>query len=381
MTLHTLQIGMEWFSELPGGLNRVYAQLLSQLDAQGVESYGLVVGSPDVERVSGGLARAFAPINAPLLSRLRALRTAARPWLRAHGGDSPVVSHFALHGFPLLGLLGARPFLVHFQGPWGEESRMEGASRIAAFAKEQVERRVYDRADAAIVLSTAFRDLLASRFHMPRERIHVIPGGVDAARFASTRSRADCRDELGWPVDRPIVLCVRRLVHRVGLDVLIDAAVDLRRRVPDALVLIVGTGPLRADLVARIAWRDLGDHVKLIGFLPDPSLPTAYRAADLSVVPSIALEGFGLITVESLASGTPCIVTPVGGLTDIMQPFAPELVTASLSPIDLADAIATALRGERSLPSPEQCAAYAREHFDWPVIASRVRTVYAQAVS
>ncbi|HEX9483055.1 MAG TPA: hypothetical protein VF929_00685, partial [Gemmatimonadaceae bacterium] len=60
MTLETLQIGMEWFSERPGGLNRVYAHLLAELDQQGVKSEGLVSGSPDVERISRGLARAFA---------------------------------------------------------------------------------------------------------------------------------------------------------------------------------------------------------------------------------------------------------------------------------------------------------------------------------
>ena len=205
MTLRTLQVGMEWFSELPGGLNRVYANLLAELSAQGVESLGLVAGSADVERASGGLARSFAPIAAPLLTRLRALRHEARPWLRDHGNDAPVVSHFALYALPLLDLIGHRPLVVHFQGPWGEESRLEGGSHVAAFAKEQIERRVYRRATAAIVLSNAFADILASRFVVRRERIHVIPGGVDAARFATSRTRARHRPSPppGQAIPRP----------------------------------------------------------------------------------------------------------------------------------------------------------------------------------
>jgi glycosyltransferase involved in cell wall biosynthesis len=380
MTLRTLQIGMEWFSERPGGLNRVYANLLTQLAQSGVDSRGLVAGSRHVEQLSAGLAHAFAESDAPLLSRMRGLRGAALPWLRAHR-DAVIVSHFALHALPLLDKLdgGGHPFVVHFQGPWGAESRLERASRLSSYAKEVVERQVYQRAGAVIVLSGAFADILESRFGVERERIHVIPGGVESARFSQTRTKQECRAELGWPSDRPIVLCVRRLVRRVGLDALIATASDIRRRVPDALILIAGAGPMRAELEAQIAAHQLEDSVRLVGFLPDEQLPLAYRAADLTVVPSIALEGFGLITVESLASGTPCIVTPTGGLSEIITPFAPQLVTASVSAADIGDTLSGALRGEIPVPSAEECATYARAHFDWAIVAQRVRAVYEGA--
>lgn len=380
MTLRTLQIGMEWFGEQPGGLNRVYAHLLVQLAAMDVESYGLVAGSPNVERESGGLAHAFAGSDAPLPSRLRGLRGAALPWLRAHD-DAVIVSHFALHALPLLDKLDEYPFVVHFQGPWGGESRLEGASRLSSLAKETVERLVYRRAGAAIALSGAFAEILHSRFGVQRERIHVIPGGVESARFAQTRAQHECRAELGWPSDRPVVLCVRRLVRRVGLDALVEAAADVRRRVPDVLILIAGAGPMRAELEAQISLRQLSDTVRLLGFLPDDQLPIAYRAADLTVVPSMALEGFGLITVESLAAGTPCIVTPVGGLSEIIAPFAPQLVTKSVSVADIADTLSRALRHEIPVPSAEECASYARSRFDWSVVAQRVRAVYEGAAA
>jgi glycosyltransferase involved in cell wall biosynthesis len=168
-------------------------------------------------------------------------------------------------------------------------------------------------------------------------------------------------------------------VRRVGLDALIDASVELRRRVPEALVLIAGAGPIGAELESRIASLGVGDTVRLIGFVPDELLPLAYRAADLSVVPTSTLEGFGLITVESLAAGTPCVVTPVGGLTDVVAPFAPQLVTASPSATEIGNTLADALLGVIPLPSAERCTAYARTNFDWPVVAERVRRVYEQA--
>ena len=376
MTLQTLQIGMEWFAEHPGGLNRVYGHLLSELAAQGVESFGLVAGTPNVEHDSAGLARAFAPVGAPVWTRLRRLRAAALPWLNAHGRDGVVASHFAMHALPLLDRLRDRPFVVHFQGPWGEESRVEGGSASSVAVRTFLERQVYRRADAAIVLSDAFADILASRFGIPRERIHVIPGGVEASRFAGMRSADSCRLELGWPTDRPIVLCVRRLVRRVGLDALLEAMVEVRQRVPDVLLLIAGTGPLRQEMELRIASLGLADSVRLLGFVPEDRLPSAYRAADLTIVPSLALEGFGLITVESLAAGTPCIVTPVGGLTEIVVRFAPQLVTASPRAADIGEVLATALLGQRPVPTAEACAEYAKANFDWPIIATRVRHVY-----
>ena len=377
-TLQTLQIGMEWFGEQAGGLNRVYRHLVHELACSGAEVHGLVAGSPDVARDSDGRVHAFAPASASLLSRMGALRSAAAAWLRERP-DAVIAAHFALNALPVLRHVDRHPLVVHFQGPWGEESRVEGAGPLAVAAKRWVERTVYARASHAIVLSAAFRDLLAERFGVPLERIRVVPGGVDVDRFAIAASRAECRRALGWPADRPIVLCVRRLVRRVGVDVLVDAAASLRARVPDVLVVIAGNGPLQGELEARIAALGLQRHVRLAGFVPDDTLPVAYRAADLSVVPTAALEGFGLVTVESLAAGTPCVVTPVGGLTDVVAPFAPQLVAGSARAGDVADLLARALRGDVALPTAERCEAYAREGFDWPVVAARVRQVYEAA--
>ena len=77
-------------------------------------------------------------------------------------------------------------------------------------------------------------------------------------------------------------------------------------------------------------------------------LPLAYRAADLTVVPTVALEGFGLIAVESLAAGTPVLVTPVGGLPEVVAALSPALVLAATGSAPLADAV---IRADQSLLS------------------------------
>jgi glycosyltransferase involved in cell wall biosynthesis len=151
---------------------------------------------------------------------------------------------------------------------------------------------------------------------------------------------------------------------------------SVHARVPDALLAIAGTGPLVGQLRARIQARGLDDHVRLLGFVADADLPLFYRACDLSIVPSLALEGFGLTTIESLAAGTPVLVTPVGGLPETVQALDAGLVLADARPATLAAGLADALRGALPLPSPQRCARYARTHFDWPVIAGRVLAAY-----
>jgi len=203
---------------------------------------------------------------------------------------------------------------------------------------------------------------------------------VDVDRFDTGLTRRAARERLGWPTDRPILLAVRRLVRRVGLDRLIDAIDRVRQRHPDVLLYIGGKGPLRDTLARQIQERGLADHAQLLGFVPDDDLPLAYRAADLSVVPTIAHEGFGLIVVEALAAGTPVMVTPVGGLPEIVAPLADSLVLPDCQPGTMADFIGRALTGALSLPAADTCQAYARSKYDWTQIARQVRTVYEEVI-
>ena len=375
--LRTLQLGAEWFPERAGGLNRVYFELVRRLPDAGVEVHGLVAGSDAVARDSRGAVESFARSSDALVTRLLGMRRRAAQLLRGDPG-LVVVSHFALYAAPVLGVLGDHPLVVHFQGPWGLEGSIERQSPLTTFAKTVMERAVYRRAAAFIVLSMSFGEILVKRFSVDSSRIHVIPGGVDASRFRIATSRAECRARLGWPADRPVVLTVRRLAHRMGLDDLIAATALVRERVPDVLVLIAGQGPIAPALEREIASRGLEAHVRLLGFVSDDDLPLAYRAADLTVVPSTALEGFGLIVAESLAAGTPCLVTPVGGLPEAVAPLARALVLPAAGARTLADGLAAALCGELALPEARACAEFAARHYDWPVIAARVREVYAQ---
>jgi glycogen synthase len=366
---------MGWFGEEPGGLNRMYAGLLRSLEREEVALRGLVAGTPRPGQRLPACLSFFERREASALKRLQACRRAVASVLRTQRVDV-VAAHFSLYAVPVLDLLGERRFVFHFHGPWASESQVEGDSAVGVAIKRRIEARVYRRADRFIVLSSAFAQVLERQYDVARERIFIVPGGVDADTYCMNGSRREARERLHLPPDRPLIVSVRRLIHRVGLEGLIDAMAVVRKCAPEALLLIAGRGLMARELETRIASHGLQDHVRLLGFVAEEDLPWLYRACDLSVVPSVALEGFGLPTIESLASGTPVLVTPVGGLPETVSELDPALVVPEASVASLADAMCRALRDLGKLPSPDACAHYVREHFHWPVIARKVLAVY-----
>lgn len=375
----TLQIGMGWFPDQPGGLNRYFLELLRHLPGAGARARGLVCASERVAEETNGSVSAFAAPATSLIRRWRRIRQCVERELAGRRHDV-VVSHFALYARPALRAIRQRPLVVHFHGPWAAEGRAEGAGRLAQGIKRRVERPVYGAADRIIVLSRAFGEILCREYGVSEERLRIVPGGVDTARFDVCETRSQARRLLGWPTDRPIVLAVRRLASRMGLEDLIDATKVVRARRPDALLMIAGAGRLTRELQARIEARGIREGVRLLGFLPDDDLPLAYRAADLTVVPSVALEGFGLSAAESLAAGTPVVVTPVGGLPEVVQGLSADLVLARPGPRELAEVVSALLARQVKVPSARACREHARRQFDWSVVARRVRGVYEEVV-
>ena len=378
------QIGAEWITTRAGGLNRYAEGLASALAAHGVSQRWLVVADRDERPAAGVAVTAVARPGDGLLTRWRALRRgyaeAASAAAGGSGVGSVVATHFALYAFPLRRQLRKVPHVVHFHGPWADESAAERAGRVAVAAKRILERSVYRTGDRFIVLSEAFKAVLVERYAVDAAKVRVIPGGVDVERFAPMRSRTEARHALGLPTERRIVFCVRRLVRRMGHEPLLDAMERLRSEHPNVLLLLAGKGPLESELRASIDRRGLSGDVRMVGFVSDEALPLWYRAADLSVVPTQSLEGFGLIVAESLAAGTPCVVTPVGGLPEVVAELegGRGLVTADASGEAIAARLAEMLIPGRA-PSEAACVAYARQRFAWPVVAGRVLEVYREA--
>lgn len=374
--MKTLQIGLEWMPERAGGLPRYYYE--SWQAADGIYDFrGIVIGSSEVVKTSNGEVVGFAPASDSLLRRLFKARQSVRELTKDWKPDL-LVSHFALTTLPVLGVVDA-PLVQQFHGPWALEGQVEGHRGLRYSIKKWTETRVYHRATRAITLSNAFADVLARDYGYPADRIEVIPGGVNVSNFNIDSTRSASRQRLGWPEERPIVVAVRRLVPRMGLETLIDAAAELRKRHSDFLIKIAGKGRLAESLQARITSLGLENNVELLGFVPDEDLPHVYRAADLSIVPTQSLEGFGLIALEALAAGTPVLVSPVGGLPEVVTDLDHRLILPSARCEDIVEGLEAALyRGE--VPTSEACLAHA-QRFDWKLIAARLRDCYAKAMA
>lgn len=355
------------------GAERVLAGHVAALAARGHR----------VTVVSGG--RGAPSVDAGVEIRRIGWSVATPWWARTEARravqDGAVDAVLIYHALPARWLppFAPAPSLYLFLSSWPEEYAVRHpaahALRRAAGmrVRHALEGRALTRATRILPMSRFMADRVRALHDVPDDRLRLVPGGVDAARFAP-RDRARVRRTLGLPAAAPVVLTLRNLEPRMGVDALIDAMPGVRRRQPDAILVVGGSGPLRATLERRAGQLGLDGAVRFTGFVDEARLPDLYAAADLFVLPTQALEGFGLVTLESLACGTPVIGTPVGATPELLAPLDPGLVLPDPS----AGAIEAGIvrffaRGDR-----EALATRGRAHavrYEWSAIAAELERV------
>ncbi len=287
-----------------------------------------------------------------------------------------------------------RTYCLH--SPWPEEWAVENPrpgflAHPLGWLKHQANvapRRALEdcllrRCHAYMVLSRFMRSrLLRCHPRIAAERVRLIPGGTDTRRFSPEGGKAAARRRLGLPLRRPVLLTVRRLVARMGLDALLQALPAVLEAVPKALLLVGGTGPLRPRLEELSARLGTEAAVRFLGHVPSEQLPLYYRAADLFVLPTRSLEGFGLVTIEALASGTPVVGTPVGGTVEILTGLDPGLLAADASPAALAERVTWWLTHRAELRAlSRRCRRFALEHYSVGRVADRMERWFEELSS
>lgn len=396
--MHVLMVGMEWFPNRAGGLSRYFYEEVHALAASKIGGTAIVTDlRAGQEAPAPFTLRAMAQEGAGTHARRNGVRRLVREELRDATNRYDVVNpHFALYAQPWLRYLPASiPMVCNFQGPWALEMAAEAANsgahrgglkrglknswrhKLRLLVARRIELAVYGRATRLITLSQAFANLAQAQYGVAPERLRVIPGAIDTALYMQAPARDVAREQLGWPLDRPILISVRRLAHRMGLENLLDAVTLVKRWHPDILLMIGGKGALAASLSAQITRMELQDNVRMLGFVPDAQLPLAYAAADLTLVPTVALEGFGLVTVESLASGTPVLGTDIGGTPEILRGLHPDLIFVAPTPEAMAEKIHAALTGHLTLPDRDACRAYAHR-YDWQNVIPHILKTYKE---
>ncbi len=213
----------------------------------------------------------------------------------------------------------------------------------------QIERRCCEAAAVITVLSQFSRSEI-QRLHGSEValKVKVSPGWADLTRFHLEPSKSAVRDAMNWPRDRTVFFSVRRLVERMGLDRLIEAAGIVRDHGHGFHLYIAGKGPLRAKLESQISKLNLEDRVRLVGSVSEKELAAMYGSSDAFLLPTRALECFGLVAVEAMSAGCPVLSTPVGALPEIVERIEPKWLARDNS----AEGIAELMRAfiEKKLP-------------------------------
>ena len=372
------QLGMH-FDPSGGGADRCFDDLLKGLEANG---RAFTAAAFDGEPADDGNFRriSLGPSGSPIWKRRAALR---RFGAEISSAPPPKVlaSHFSFYAFFLLPSLEGTRHVVHFHGPWADESAATDGGKLAVFLKRRIERTVYSRADRLITLSRAFRILLIEDFGVRPEKISVIPGSVDLEKFRPSGDRDALRRRLGWPLDRRIIFCVRRLVARMGIAELIESFAEIAARFPDVDLHIGGRGELENELRAQALRLGLEQRIVFCGFIPEDDLPGHYAASDLSILPSQKLEGFGLAAVEALACGVPVLVTPVGGLPEVVAGFRNNLILEGTGSGAIARGLTQSFAAPGYLPSAAECRAFAEKHYSIREMARLSADIYDQEAS
>jgi glycosyltransferase involved in cell wall biosynthesis len=210
-----------------------------------------------------------------------------------------------------------------------------------------VGKAVLKEADKIVVVSNATMRYVLSLGADP-QKIELLYNGVDLERFKPLTEVKDAvRKKLGVPKNAVVVITVRRLVYKNGVDTLIDSAQIAIKKNPKLIFLVVGEGPDFAQIKARIEQLGIGNNFRLAGFVSDEDLPLYYNAADFFVLPSKSGEGLPLVALEAMACGLPVVATNVGGISEIMTKDYGKIVPPD-NPAALAEAILEFSRRELS---------------------------------
>jgi len=220
-------------------------------------------------------------------------------------------------------------------------------NRLAAAAMRRMEGGVYASSRRLLVLSEYMRRRLRECFHLDQSRIEVVPGGAETFPLIGRREREKVREQLNWR--GPVVVTLRNLVPRTGVDMLVQAAAMLHVDMPDVRWCVMGAGSLLEPLKWLAGQLKVEDIVEFTGYLPEQEVIARMQAADAFMLPTRSLEGFGLVTVEANANGLPVVATPVGANAEVVPGLPCNRLAAAVTPEALADGMREMLKGSKAV--------------------------------
>jgi glycosyltransferase involved in cell wall biosynthesis len=264
------------------------------------------------------------------------------------------------------GRYGARTWFVHLGNNW----------------VKNVEEITLGEAETIVFRSRFMQNDMAQLYgDMAKNKMRLLPLCVDTDKYKFAENSRGAREELELPLDRPVLLTIRRLVGRMGLENLIGAMRSVVEQFSDVLLLIVGKGYLEKKLRALISQLNLERNISMLGFVPEESLARYYQAADLFVMPTSAYEGFGLSTIEALSCGTPVMATPVGANREIVGLLGNEFLFADETAHAMSVGIKSFLSKSPDSAMRARCRRFCVEHFDRGKVCEDLAGILSEAAA
>ena len=244
-------------------------------------------------------------------------------------------------------------------------------------------RRIGQETDVVTYLGDYFRVRLAAALTPEAAaRMTRLHPGVDAGTFRpDPRARAEIRERYGLG-DRPVVVCVSRLVPRKGQDTLLRAWPAVLAAVPDAALLIVSGGPYAASLHRLAEQAGVASAVRFTGPVPQDELPAHYAAGDVFAMPcrtrrgGLDVEGLGIVYLEASATGLPVVGGDSGGAPDAILEGETGYVVGGRDVGALSArliALLTDPAGAKAMGDKGR--AWVDRDWNWDLIASRLRAL------
>jgi glycogen synthase len=389
--MRVLLLSWEYPPLIEGGLARHVRKLAENLAALGVDVHVLARGleeSPAEEEVEGVMVhRVREPKRPRDLGEFVAWIEHMNSDMLAAGVEVGDEHDFdVVHGHDWLVAVAGDHLAKRFRCPLAMTIHATEYGRHQGYVDKHpqsyihgVERWMANRAERVVTCSAYMREHVADIYGLEEGRITVIPNGIDPAELVPVDDLGALRKKFAEPDER-LVLLVGRLVYEKGFQLALEALPGLIERLGKVRFIVAGSGTAEHELRHQAGELGLDEHGTFLGWIGDDVLHSLYRIADLTVVPSI-YEPFGLVALEAMASGCPCLVADTGGLREVVPHEDVGLRFRSRDPASLAH------MAERLLTDEElrdRLVAEASEHvlgFDWADVARQVSAVYEELVS
>jgi glycogen synthase len=390
MAIRTLILTWEYPPIVEGGLARHVRKLAENLVAEGVEVHVLTRGGPGLaaeeERHGVCVHRVSEPSWPADLDRFVAWVERMNVDMREAGEE--LVDRFGpfdvIHGHDWLVASASARLAERFRTPYLTTIHATEFGRHQGWVDTHPQAHIHGvetwmarRADGVIVCSHYMRGHVADVYGIAEDRVAVIPNGIDPLDLQPVGDLPALRARFAAPEEK-LVLLVGRLVYEKGFQLALEALGGPKgvvERVGGVRFLVAGSGTHEAELKALAKKLGLGRHGTFMGWIGDDVLHSLYRIADLTVVPSI-YEPFGLVALEAMASGCPCIVADTGGLREVV-PRDIGLRFRSRDPRSLATVMERVLTDDALR---DRLVTEASEHvlrFDWADVARQTAALYA----